>query len=336
MRELEASRLRLFGPRTNHLLFLASPRDRRRSPICGRSGKSFGLRLTNTPARPIAGGGSAVNTSNCSRRSRKRRRKRPRSIGNFASPSWPLRCGQSGTPAPISIPGWRRWGPWTICCGRRGRARMERIRDGLALRRRKRLVRLNRQRRPLETEAAGLIVREALWRNAPRIHALVEHESVGRVGIEEELRTACRSDRGSSRIAAGRKPQATLETCRPPPVQAMRMHNRGASSRRPGAHRRPSKCMPGLRKRPMNLGRPRLSRSNRRKHKRREIEQALAAKGQKELGPALEQAGQLVSQLRRRVQIDDRLDRMTRQHADLEEPDSRAIGAAGFARLAFG
>ena len=46
---------------------------------------------------------------------------------------------------------------------------------------------------------------------------------------------------------------------------------------------------------------------------------ALSSRGVKELNPALETAGQLVTQWRRRVQLDDRLERMTRHRADLEE-----------------
>jgi uncharacterized protein YhaN len=46
---------------------------------------------------------------------------------------------------------------------------------------------------------------------------------------------------------------------------------------------------------------------------------ALSACGVKELNPALEKAGQLVTQWRWRVQLDDRLERMTRHRAELEE-----------------
>ena len=49
------------------------------------------------------------------------------------------------------------------------------------------------------------------------------------------------------------------------------------------------------------------------------VEQALGAGGESNLAAALESAGQVAAQLRRRVQLDDRLDRMTRHRADLEE-----------------
>ena len=52
---------------------------------------------------------------------------------------------------------------------------------------------------------------------------------------------------------------------------------------------------------------------------------ALSSRGVKELNPALETAGQLVTQWRRRVQLDDRLERMTRHRADLEEESHASL-----------
>ncbi len=49
------------------------------------------------------------------------------------------------------------------------------------------------------------------------------------------------------------------------------------------------------------------------------VEKALADTGHADLPAALEKAGSLTAQLRRRVQLDERLDRMTRHRADLEE-----------------
>ncbi|MFZ1933532.1 MAG: AAA family ATPase [Thermoguttaceae bacterium] len=51
----------------------------------------------------------------------------------------------------------------------------------------------------------------------------------------------------------------------------------------------------------------------------REIEAALAAHGQTDLSSALDGAGNLVSQYRRRVQIDERLDQLARHRVELEE-----------------
>jgi uncharacterized protein YhaN len=49
------------------------------------------------------------------------------------------------------------------------------------------------------------------------------------------------------------------------------------------------------------------------------VEKALLDAGHTDLPAALEKAGNLTSQLRRRVQLDERLDRMSRHRADLEE-----------------
>src|SRR5207237_405603 len=49
------------------------------------------------------------------------------------------------------------------------------------------------------------------------------------------------------------------------------------------------------------------------------VEKALLDAGETDLPAALERSGNLASQLRRRVQLDERLDRMTRHRTDLEE-----------------
>ncbi len=51
----------------------------------------------------------------------------------------------------------------------------------------------------------------------------------------------------------------------------------------------------------------------------RQIASALTARGHKDLATAMDQVGGLVSQLRRRVQADERLDQMTLYQQELEE-----------------
>lgn len=48
-----------------------------------------------------------------------------------------------------------------------------------------------------------------------------------------------------------------------------------------------------------------------------QVDQALGGRAENSLGPALEKAGALVSQLRRRVQLDERLEQMTRHQSEL-------------------
>jgi uncharacterized protein YhaN len=51
----------------------------------------------------------------------------------------------------------------------------------------------------------------------------------------------------------------------------------------------------------------------------RQIEAALSARGEQDLGAAMDRCGNLVAQYRRRLQIDERLDQFARHQADLEE-----------------
>jgi uncharacterized protein YhaN len=51
----------------------------------------------------------------------------------------------------------------------------------------------------------------------------------------------------------------------------------------------------------------------------KQIEAALSARGEQELGAAMDRCGNLVAQYRRRLQIDERLDQFARHQADLEE-----------------
>lgn len=55
----------------------------------------------------------------------------------------------------------------------------------------------------------------------------------------------------------------------------------------------------------------------------REIESALNARGETDLATAMDRAGGLVSQFRRRVQLDERLDQLTRYQIELEERGRR-------------
>ena len=57
----------------------------------------------------------------------------------------------------------------------------------------------------------------------------------------------------------------------------------------------------------------------------RQIDSALEARGQRDLAATMDHAGSLVSQLRRRAQIDDRLDQLARYQTELEDRSRRLV-----------
>jgi uncharacterized protein YhaN len=184
---------------------------------------------------------------------------------------------------------------------------------GAALTRREnRLARIATRRRPLRKELAGLKVRMPLWQQSARIEALAEHES-WITSVEEELRKAdaevatweSRHKAGLNRLGlktqatpqqSGSLPQAKLATLRGPAKELQRAVRTAREARQAVADLQQQA-----------------------ETQQRTVSEAAAARGQKDLNPTLEQAGALVSQLRRRVQLDDRLDRMVRHRADLDE-----------------
>jgi uncharacterized protein YhaN len=189
--------------------------------------------------------------------------------------------------------------------------RMQEITAALT-RRQERLARIAKRRRPIRKELAGLKIRMPLWEQSARIEALAEHES-WITSVEEELRKAdaevasweARHTAGLGRL--GLKAQAT-------PNQSNSVsHAKLTTLRGPAADlRRAVRAAREARKGVVDL-------QQNADAQQRTVAEALTTRGQKDLNPTLEQAGALVSQLRRRVQLDDRLDRMTRHRTDLDE-----------------
>ncbi len=188
-------------------------------------------------------------------------------------------------------------------------ARMRQITSGIR-RHRRRLARIHSHRKQLRADIAALAIREPLWRLAPRIESLAEHESwIG--SVEKELQSARQAvEQIEAQMAAGRG-KLGLTAAGGEPLDL--------SPRRLSALRSPA----------TELRRAvRAARESQAAVKQAEddvvsqsesIEAALSARGLKELNPALEQAGQAVAQWRRRVQLDDRLERMGRHRTELEE-----------------
>jgi uncharacterized protein YhaN len=195
--------------------------------------------------------------------------------------------------------------------------RMQRIAAGIRHHRR-RLVQIKRRRRKLRADAAGLMVRESLWRLGPRIQALAENES-WIASVEKELLGARQAaDEFETRMSADRGRlgmPAEMQTGRVADLSPRRLKTlrAPATELRRAAHAvRDAQAVARDAKQEFESQGQLLA-------------AALAARGLKELNPALDKAGQLVAQWRRRVQLDDRFERMTRHRADLEEESHASL-----------
>ncbi|MHC4406007.1 MAG: ATP-binding protein, partial [Planctomycetota bacterium] len=185
--------------------------------------------------------------------------------------------------------------------------RLSAVNEGLA-KRRQRVDELRRQWETLRDEASGLKANEALWRMGPRIEALKEQESwIGSLrsrtsqlaleidGLENDL-SAEQSSLGlgdtqaavcvsSGSLSGLRQPARSLRHGRQQLEEARQAAEAAGATARSLAQ---------------------------------EIDVALSEKGESTLSDAMDRVGSRVQTLRRRVQIDERLDQMSRYQDELE------------------
>ena len=171
-------------------------------------------------------------------------------------------------------------------------------------------------REDAKREFAALAVNESLWRQTARIEALKEQEpwiaqlqgQIGELQTEigqSEAELAAEHERLGLKSEPDRWPALSAKALRPLRSPANLLHQ----------------------------GRQRLKESQQAaataqqtvQSLTEQIESALAARGQKDLAAAMDGAGGLVSQLRRRVQLDERLDQLARYQVELEERSRRLI-----------
>ncbi len=164
----------------------------------------------------------------------------------------------------------------------------------------------------IRREAAALAINEPLRRQAARIEAIAEqqpwittlrkrigelegetaglrkelNEEQKQLGLGDRSQTDALPNVSSRSLAVLRTPARDLKCCRAQLAEAQQQVDDAGQSDRSLAGK---------------------------------IESALAARGQSDLADAIEQAGELMSQLRRRVQLDEQIDQMTRSQQDLEE-----------------
>ena len=181
-----------------------------------------------------------------------------------------------------------------------------------------RVERLERHREQLRSEASGLDVNESLWRQAARIEALQEQQSwltslesqVGELETEiAELESGLASER--EQLGLGGHPE-------PGPLPV-------ASAGSLSALRRPARALKQCRQRLSEAKQEVATATENAQSLAQQIVSALSARGQSDLAAAMDGAGNLVSQLRRRAQIDERLDQMTRYQVELEEQGRRLV-----------
>jgi len=177
---------------------------------------------------------------------------------------------------------------------------------------------VRRQQAEIRREAAGLRLNEALWRLAPRVEAVKEQE--GWIATLERQTAELEAEIGQleAQMTAEHQRFGLGEGAGPRGISSL-------SSRSLMALRYPAKALSRLRRQ--------LEQAQQEVSKAREtaetlssqIDSALRARGEKDVAQAMERVGGLVSQLRRRVQLDERIDQMGRYQGELEEESHRLL-----------
>lgn len=195
--------------------------------------------------------------------------------------------------------------------GENALARYERLGTKIATRRR-RFARLARKRKSLRDEIAQLAINETLSRQAPRLEALSEQQQWIRSlelqikSLEEEvLNLELRRDASAPRGGGGAE-STNLQTAplSPRAISELRAAAKAVSQARRDIRQLQSRTATSAEASAGLL---------------RQVEAAAGRAGQKGLTQALAEAGELVSQLRKRVQLDERLDQLARRETQLEE-----------------
>ena len=176
--------------------------------------------------------------------------------------------------------------------------------------RQQRIERLAELRETLRREFSELAVNDSLWRQAARIEAFKEQtawidplqEQIGELEADVGRVTADLAAEGEQ-LGLGAKPAVMPEL----------------SGKRLASLRSPAKQLRGERRRLNEAKQAAAHAVESAKTLGEQIDSSLRSRGRYDLTAALDQAGTLVSQLRRRVQLDERLDQLTRHQKELEE-----------------
>ena len=198
-----------------------------------------------------------------------------------------------------------------------GVARLGAIQAGLR-KRRSRWKQYRQRRLKLHRAVRALQLNEPLWRQAARIEALAENEpwinsleSQVRDSQKEIARLESQLSEEGARLGIGSGPRS---------ADLLKSSSRWLTPLRSAA-----KAVRQARRAMLDAKAEVTGNRASADALREEIQATLAARADGDLTTALEETGQLVSQLRRRIQLDDRLDQMARNKSELEELIHKSI-----------
>ena len=169
---------------------------------------------------------------------------------------------------------------------------------------------LQGRRRQLRAQAAELQINEALWRQAGRIEALGEQE--GWIGSLEDQIAALGAECTELETELADRQRRLGINADSPMLPSV-------SPRRLSALREPARAIRQCRMKLKDAEEELAAGRENARALTHQIETSLAARGRQELAGAIEQASAVASQLRHRVQVDERLDQMGRYQGELEE-----------------
>ena len=183
---------------------------------------------------------------------------------------------------------------------------------------RRRVEEIGAERRGLKESVAALAVNETLWRQAARIEALREQESW--IASLQSSTAALYSEIGriESELAAEREQlglgnateRDTMGVFSKPAIRSLRS---------------PSRRLSETRRQLVDAKERASAAEETAKTLEAQIAAGLSDRQETSATAAVEEAGDLVSRLRRRVEMDERLDRMTKSRTDLERQTRESL-----------
>ena len=195
-------------------------------------------------------------------------------------------------------------------------ARLDAV-NGKMQRRRQRLEQVELRRKELRAEAAGLEVHESLARLAPRIEAMQE-QGPWINSLQAQVASLEKEAADSAAAIAAEQKQLGLDgdaAALPaiPPRTLSTLQSAGRGLRR-------------ARKRRARLQQAAEAAEDAVRSLASQIDAAISGRQDRELSAAIDRAGNLVAQFRRRIQIDERLEQMAGCQRDLEAQTRRLLG----------
>ena len=173
------------------------------------------------------------------------------------------------------------------------------------------------QRDALKREFAGLKVNDALWRQAVRIEAIQE-QAPWIAQLQAQIGELEKEIGGLNSELADEGRRLGFESA-PGDLPVL-------SSKKLKSLRCPGKMLHQNRQRLKEAQQDATEANHAVQSLTKQIESALTARGEKDLAAAMERGGNLVSQLRRCTQLDDRLEQLGRHQIELEE-ESRHLAS---------